>query len=144
MKILIIFLSILIPLFIVTGVVILVFEIISRIRSYNGWKKIKHDTGTFYLTLQKTSNGKYDIDISRVPIYFFRINYNKRDISQRSIRLSKFEQDDEILEYLKKSVDMTIQEYNLSKNKKNIVKNWDGNVLSKKGQRKENLNKIIP
>jgi hypothetical protein len=39
---------------------------------------------------------------------------------------------------------MTIQEYNLSKNKKNIVKNWDGNVLSKKGQRKENLNKIIP
>jgi len=71
MKILIIFLSILIPLFIVTGVVILVFEIISRIRSYNGWKKIKHDTGTFYLTLQKTSNGKYDIDISRVPIYFF-------------------------------------------------------------------------
>ena len=144
MKILIIFLSILIPLFIVTGVVILVSEIISRIRSYNGWKKIKHDTGTFYLTLQKTSNGKYDIDISRVPIYFFRINYNKRDISQRSIRLSKFEQDDEILEYLKKSVDMTIQEYNLSKNKKNIVKNWDGNVLSKKGQRKENLNKIIP
>lgn len=96
------------------------------------------------MTLQKTSNGKYDIDISRVPIYFFRINYNKRDISQRSIRLSKFEQDDEILEYLKKSVDMTIQEYNLSKNKKNIVKNWDGNVLSKKGQRKENLNKIIP
>ena len=129
MKILIIFLSILIPLFIVTGVVILVSEIISRIRSYNGWKKIKHDTGTFYLTLQKTSNGKYDIDISRVPIYFFRINYNKRDISQRSIRLSKFEQDDEILEYLKKSVDMTIQEYNLSKNKKNIVKNWIGETF---------------
>lgn len=123
--------------------VIVTVEMIVYIKSYNGWKKIKHDTGNFYLMLDKINDGQYDIEISKIPMYIFKIDSSTRGMSKRSIRLSKFENDENILALLKNYVNSTINEYNLSKNKKNIIREWDGNILSKKAQRKENLNKII-
>lgn len=123
--------------------VIVTVEMIVYLKSYNGWKKIKHDTGNFYLMLDKINDGQYDIEISKIPMYIFKIDSSTRGMSKRSIRLSEFENDENILALLKNYVNSTINEYNLSKNKKNIIREWDGNILSKKAQRKENLNKII-
>lgn len=123
--------------------VIFTIEMIVYLKSYNGWKKIKHDTGNFYLMLDKIDDNKYDIEISKIPMYVFKIDSSTRGMSKRSIRLSEFENDENILALLKNHVNSTINEYNLSKNKKNIIREWDGNILSKKAQRKENLNKII-
>jgi len=123
--------------------VIVTVEMIVYLKSYNGWKKIKHDTGNFYLMLDKINDGQYDIEISKITMYIFKIDSSTRGMSKRSIRLSEFENDENILALLKNYVNSTINEYNLSKNKKNIIREWDGNILSKKAQRKENLNKII-
>ena len=37
--------------------VIVTVEMMVYLKSYNGWKKIKHDTGNFYLMLDKIKNG---------------------------------------------------------------------------------------
>ena len=138
-----IILAIVVILFFILLTVIVTVEMIVYLKSYNGWKKIKHDTGNFYLMLDKINDGQYDIEISKIPMYIFKIDFSKRGMSKRSIFLSEFENDESVLDDLKKNIELTIQEYNLSKNKKNIIREWDGNILSKKAQRKENLNKII-
>lgn len=53
---------------------------------YFGWKKIKHDLGTYYLILDYSSSNYYDVKISKYPFSKF---YLKLENREKNIRLVK-------------------------------------------------------
>lgn len=108
--------------------------------SYFGWKKIKHDLGTYYLILDYTSSNYYNIKISKYPLSKF---YLKLENREENIRLVKGKISETELANIKNYVNKFITDYHDFISRKDVLLDWDGNLLSKKGQRKENLNKII-
>lgn len=108
--------------------------------SYFGWKKIKHDLGTYYLILDYSSSNYYDIKISKYPFSKFFLNLENR---AQNIRLVKGQISESELTNIKNYVNSFIVDYHNQLNQKDILLEWDGNLLSKKGQRKENIDKIL-
>jgi len=108
--------------------------------SYFGWKKIKHDLGTYYLILDYSSSNYYNIKISKYPLSKFFIKLENRD---GSIRLNKGRISEYDLTNIKNHVNQFIIDYDASLKQKDILLDWDGNLLSKKAQRKENIEKIL-
>lgn len=134
------FLSIL-GLFILVRLIRIIINEIDLVKtSYFGWKKIRHDLGTYYLILEWSNGNSYDIKISKYPFskFFLKLGNREQSISLVKGKISEYE-----LTNIKDYVNKFIIDYNDFINKKDVLLEWDGNLLSKKGQRKENIDKIL-
>ena len=112
--------------------------IYSKIVSVVGWKKVLHDKGTFYFLILKSKPGDDSgIYMGKLPIWLFS--------KKSAYIIPRYSIDS--LDYIKKTfascIDSHFDKINSKKNRFSTIKEWDGNLLSKEGNRDNKLKKLL-
>ena len=124
-------------------ILLTVREIGFRVVSPFGWKKVIHDTGTYYfiLTHHPDYKDEFFVRISKYPLILFinddiKASIYKRNCMELDAVRSKF------VELIKSYNDAQLKN-KMIKDKFYQIKTWDGDVMTTQVKRDKKLEKIL-